>query len=127
MDGKRESKDSKLSAGLDDRILVGNGKIGNLNNERLFRIYIYISVKYSLADNMGQGKNPMAPSQSDALEESDLWTVWRLFPLDDDQICHSKDGGSAYSDGQLWEEITGACRHAHISAWEFDGVTWGRK
>ena len=64
---------------------------------------------------MGQGKNPTVPSQSDAPEESDL------FPLDDDQTCHSKDGGSAYSDGQLWEEIVGAWRRVHISAWEFDG------
>ena len=62
-------------------------------------------VKYSLADNMGQGKNPTVSSQSDASEESDLWTAWQLFPLDDDQTCHSKDGGSAYSDGQLWKEI----------------------
>ena len=22
---------------------------------------------------------------------SDLWTAWQLFPLDDDQKCHSKD------------------------------------
>ena len=27
----------------------------------------------------------------DAPEESDLWTAWQLFPLDDDQTCHSKD------------------------------------
>ena len=53
--------------------------------------------------------------------KSDLWSAWKLFPLDDDQTCHSKDGGSAYSDGQLWEEITGAWRRVHISAWEFDG------
>ena len=46
-----------------------------------------------MADNMGQGKNPPVPSQSDAPEESDLWTAWQLFPLDDDQTCHSKDGG----------------------------------
>ena len=59
----------------------------------------------SLADNMGQGQNPMVQSQTDALEESDLRTAWQLFPLDDDQTCHSKDGRSAYSDGQLWEEI----------------------
>ena len=70
---------------------------------------------------MGQGKNPTMPSQSDAPEESDLWTAWQLFLLDDDQTCHSKDGGSAYSDGQLWEEITGVWRRVHISAWEFDG------
>ena len=31
------------------------------------------------------------PLQSDAPEESDLWTAWQLFPLDDDQTCHSKD------------------------------------
>ena len=70
---------------------------------------------------MGQGKNATVPSQSDAPEESDLWTTWQLFPLDDDQTCHSKDGGSAYSDVQYWEEIAGAWRRVHISAWEFDG------
>ena len=74
-----------------------------------------ISVKYSLADNMGQGKNPTVPSQSDPPEESDLWTAWQLFPLDDDQICHSKNGGSVYSDGQLWEEIAGAWRRGGVS------------
>ena len=79
------------------------------------------SVKYSLADNMGQGKNPTVPSQSDAPEESNLWTAWQLFPLDDDQTCHSKDGGSTYSICQLWEEIAGAWRRVHISAWEFGG------
>ena len=36
------------------------------------------------ADNMGQGEGPTVPLQSDALEESDLWTAWQLFPLDDD-------------------------------------------
>ena len=30
-------------------------------------------------------------SKTDAPEESDQWTVWQLFPLDDDQTCHSKD------------------------------------
>ena len=30
-------------------------------------------------------KNPDTP------EESDLWTAWQLFPLDDDQTCHSKN------------------------------------
>ena len=30
------------------------------------------SVKYGLADNMGQSKNATVPSQSDAPEESDL-------------------------------------------------------
>ena len=32
--------------------------------------------------------------KTDAPEESDLWTAWQLFPLDDDQTCHSKDGRS---------------------------------
>ena len=36
------------------------------------------------ADNMGQGEGLTVPLQSDALEESDLWTAWQLFPLDDD-------------------------------------------
>ena len=31
------------------------------------------------------------PFQSDAPEESAQWTAWQLFPLDDDQTCHSKD------------------------------------
>ena len=34
--------------------------------------------------NMCQGEGPTVPLQSDALEESDLWTAWQLFPLDDD-------------------------------------------
>ena len=42
----------------------------------------------------------MVQSQTDAPEESDLWTAWQLFPLDDDQTCYSKDSGSAYSNGQ---------------------------
>ena len=36
------------------------------------------------ADNIGQGEGPTVPLQSDAPEESDLWTAWQLFPLDDD-------------------------------------------
>ena len=36
------------------------------------------------ADNMGQGEGPTVALQSDASEESDLWTAWQLFPLDDD-------------------------------------------
>ena len=43
------------------------------------------------ADNMGQGESPTVPLQSDAPEESNLWTAWQLFLLDDDQTCHSKD------------------------------------
>ena len=36
------------------------------------------------AYNMGQGDGPILPIQTDAPEESDLWTAWQLFPLDDD-------------------------------------------
>ena len=36
------------------------------------------------ADNMGQCEGPTVPLQSNAPEESDLWTAWQLFPLDDD-------------------------------------------
>ena len=31
------------------------------------------------AYNMGQGEGP-----TDAPEESDLWSAWQLFPIDDD-------------------------------------------
>ena len=48
-------------------------------------------MQVSSADHMGQGESPTVPLQSDAPEESDLWTAWQLFPLDDDQTCHSKD------------------------------------
>ena len=48
-----------------------------------------------LADEMGRGKknNPMY-TLTDAPEESDLWTAWQLFPLDDDHTGHSKGSGS---------------------------------
>ena len=36
------------------------------------------------AYNMGQGEGPTVPIQTDAAEESNLWTAWQLFPLDDD-------------------------------------------
>ena len=36
------------------------------------------------ADTVGQGEGPTVPLQSDAPEESDLWTAWQLFLLDDD-------------------------------------------
>ena len=45
-----------------------------------------------VADEMGRGKKiPMVHSLTDAPEESDLWTSWQLFPLDDDQTCDFKD------------------------------------
>ena len=43
------------------------------------------------ADNMGQGEGPTVPLQSDAPEESDLWTAWQLFLLDDDLTFNFKD------------------------------------
>ena len=42
-----------------------------------------------LADNMGQGK--IAWYSHGTPEKCDLWAAWQLFPLDDDQTCHSKD------------------------------------
>ena len=36
------------------------------------------------AFNMEQGEDPTLPIQTDAPEESDLWTSWQLFPFDDD-------------------------------------------
>ena len=36
-------------------------------------------------------KIPMVHSETDAPEESDQWTAWQLFPLDDDQTCDFKD------------------------------------
>ena len=33
---------------------------------------------------MGQGEGHTVPIQTDAREDSDLWTAWQLFPLDDD-------------------------------------------
>ena len=43
------------------------------------------------AYNMGQGEGPTVPIQTDAPEESDLWTAWQLFPLDDDYTFDFKD------------------------------------
>ena len=37
-----------------------------------------------LADEMGRAKNSHGTLKNDAPEESDLWTAWQLFPLDDD-------------------------------------------
>ena len=77
-------------------------------------------VKYRLADNMRQGKKKIltVPSQSDAPEESDLWTAWQLFLLDDDQTCHSKDGGS---DTSQWPVIER--NRAGQLGWQY-GTSW---
>ena len=48
----------------------------------------------SWADSMGQGWSSAVQPQTDAPKESDLWTAWQLFPLGDNQTCHSKDSGS---------------------------------
>ena len=69
---------------------------------------------------MGQGKNPAVPSQSDAPEESDLWTAWQLFPLDDDQICHSKDGESDTFRWPIMGRNRGgveACPYLRVGVW----------
>ena len=42
------------------------------------------------ADNMRQGEGPTVQLQSDAPEESDLWTAWQLFPLDEDETFDFK-------------------------------------
>ena len=152
-------------------------RVPELRAHHQIQFWVKSSVKYSLANNIRQGKNPTVPSQSDAPEESDLWTAWQLFPLDDDQTCHSKDteGDTSqwhvigrnrvgelgwqygtrwrshraatkwctrrewpvivmtithaipktaevtHPDRQISEEIAGAWRRVHISAWEFQG------
>ena len=47
--------------------------------------YVRKSRGRKLADEMGRAKKiPMVHSLTDAPEESDLWTAWQLYPLDDD-------------------------------------------
>ena len=58
------------------------------------------------------------PSQSNAVEESDLWTAWQLFLLDDDHTCHSEDGGS---DTFQWPVI-GSDRVGELG-WQY-GTRW---
>ena len=64
-----------------------------------------IFVKYSLAHNMRLGKNSHSAvkKKSDAPEESDLWTAWLLFLLDDDHTCHSEDSGCDTSQWSIIE------------------------
>ena len=59
----------------------------------------------SLAGGVGQGWSPTVHSQTDAPGECDLWAAWRLFPLDDDQACHSGDGGGGTFRWPVWEDI----------------------
>ena len=55
-----------------------------------------------LADEMGRGKKiPMVHSWTDAPEESDLWTAWQLFPLDDDQTRDFEDRVGDWVDAEL--------------------------
>ena len=97
-DGKRESKGSLLWTHLDDdetvvfwpstqpkmpfkvmhrkEVTHSNGSYER-KSRRWARLIIWDKMKVSL--------------QSDAPEESDLWTAWQLFLLDDDHTCHSKD------------------------------------
>ena len=43
----------------------------------------------------------MVHSHTDVQEESELWTAWQLFPLDDDQNGHSKDRVGDWVDAEL--------------------------
>ena len=55
-----------------------------------------------LAAEIGRGKKiPKVHSYTYAPEESDLWTAWHLFPLDDDQTCDFKDRVSDWVDVDL--------------------------
>ena len=54
---------------------------------------------------------------------SDLWTAWQLFLLNGDQTCHSKDGGSAYSNGQLWGDIEWALNY-YITECTGNSMSW---
>ena len=70
------------------------------------------------ADNMGQREGPTVPLQSDVPEESDLWTAWQLFPLDDDQTCHSKDWvGDRVGVELLYNSVKTEVRQLEISCW----------
>ena len=79
------------------------------------------------ADNMGQGEGPTVPSQSDAPEESDLWTAWQLFPLDDDQTCDFKDRvgdqvGVELLYSSVKTEVKGQLSFDGQLSWSLDGV-----
>ena len=59
-----------------------------------------------LADEMGWAKKTsMVHSSTDVPEESDLWTAWQLFLLDDDQSCHSKDWVGDWVGDQVGVEL----------------------
>ena len=79
-------------------------------------------VKYSLADNMGQGKK-IPPCRYKVMHRKRVTcelhdSYFRLMT-----VTHaiSKTAEVTHSDGQLSEEIVGVWRHVHISAWEFEG------
>ena len=73
-------------------------------------------VKYSFADNMGQGKKIPPCRKRATCELYDSYfrsmTIKHAIP---------KTAEMTHSDGQLWEEIAGAWMCVHISAWEYDG------
>ena len=55
-----------------------------------------------LADEMARGKKfPWYTHRLTHLEESDLWTAWQLFPLDDDPTFDSKDRVGDWVDVEL--------------------------
>ena len=63
----------------------------------------------------------MVQSQSDAPEEGKLWTASQLFPLDDDQTCLSKKGGSCMF---RWPVIGGDCMGEEAWPYLHVGVWW---
>ena len=84
-------------------ILISSGKIWFQFFSLQLWVFIRNVVKYSLADDMV--KILRCRHKVMHWKRVTLWTAWQLFPLDHNQTCHSKDSGSAYSIGQLWEEI----------------------
>ena len=71
-----------------------------------------------LADEMGRAKK--FPWYTDAPEESDLWTAWQLFPLDDDQTFDFKDRVGVerlYDSVEFDEELSWSSRPVGDEMW----------
>ena len=77
----------------------------------------------SLADNKGPGKIQRY-SQTDAPEESGLWTARQLFPLDDNQTSHSKTAEVTHPDGQLCGDIEWAIELLYNSVKTGSQLVW---
>ena len=74
-----------------------------------------------LADEMGRGKKKSHYTLIDwRTEESDLWTGWQLFPLDDYYTGHSKESGSDTSRSPDIGRSCGGvevCPYHHVGVW----------